>query len=423
MILKTFKIPCSRPRIDLEICLKNGQAFRWRKNSEQTLKTDQKIITNKVETNPAKTDEIKIGETYITFQGFIANYPVKLYQTKTELTCEFDSNLSPEENLKNDVLEYFYLNTEHDLSKMKTDWNSIKYSHIDGCNILKQEPFETILSFICSQNNNISRITSMIDKLCENYGEKVEFTDSFKFPKPEKLIDSEDDLREMKFGYRAKYISGTCKFIYENGGYDENGDLTWIENLKNMDYPEAKLELLKLPGVGPKVADCICLFSLEKHHVVPIDTHVWQIAVRDFGYKAKGTGKGLSKTEYNTVQKFLYDKWGEHAGWLQQILFTKEIKADSPGKRKKMEEHIETGKAEKTEESEVGSTKQEVVIVKKAVIPTQTDSKKIKKLKIKETVIKETDIKQEFQTVSSSKSSKNEENCECHFCTRISTEH
>jgi len=329
MKVEKIIIPCVKSRVDIDVCLKNGQAFRWKKQIDKTEPKDQ-----------------------VQFNGFISNYPVKLAQSETELICEYDSKLATEELMTNHILEYFYLDTDHDLSKMETEWKNIKYNHIPGCNVLKQEPFETIISFICSQNNNISRITSMIDKLCETYGDKVEFTNSYTFPKPEKLINSEEDLRNMKFGYRAKYISQTAEFIYNNGGdgntggddnsggYDKNEKLKWIENLKTLDYPSAKTELLKLPGVGPKVADCIALFSLEKHHVVPIDTHVWQIAVRDFGYKAKGTGKGLSKVEYNTVQDYLYKKWGDYAGWLQQILFTKEINADSPGKRKRSEENV-----------------------------------------------------------------------------------
>ena len=364
MKIKSISIPCSKARVDIDICLKNGQAFRWRKQ-----------------------------ETINKYNGFISNLPVVVSQSDTELKCEYDSHLVSEETMQSKFSKYFYLNSDKlDLSKMETDWKGIKYKHIPGCSILKQEPFETIISFICSQNNNISRITSMIDTLCETYGEKVEFTNAFCFPTAEKLMNTEDDLRNRKFGYRAKYISKTAEFIHETGGgYDKNGRLKWIENLKTLDYPEAKQELLRLPGVGPKVADCICLFSLEKHHVVPIDTHVWQIAVRDFGYKAKGTGKGLTKTDYDSVQNYLFERWGENAGWLQQLLFTKEIKADSPNKRKT---------PEKEESSKTKTSKEE------------TESKNIK---VENKLISNLGNKLKIKTEITDP----ESDCKCSFCSRL----
>ncbi len=133
-----------------------------------------------------------------------------------------------------------------------------------GIRILKQEPFETVCSFIISQNNNIPRIKGIIERLTENFGEKI--TGGYLFPTAKKLAElSVEDLAPIRSGFRAKYIIDAAK-KYAAGEIDES-------ILRDGDINSARLELEKIKGVGPKVADCVLLFGYGRIEAFPRD--VW----------------------------------------------------------------------------------------------------------------------------------------------------
>lgn len=123
----------------------------------------------------------------------------------------------------------------------------------------------------------------------------------------------EDDLRKAKFGYRAKFISGSISKIKEFGG------LKWFEDLKALTYQEARQELLKLPGIGYKVADCICLMSLGHLESVPIDTHIFQIAQQSYMPEALKKAKSVTPKIYDDISNKFRDIYGEYAGWAQAV--------------------------------------------------------------------------------------------------------
>ncbi|KAL3872396.1 hypothetical protein ACJMK2_040324 [Sinanodonta woodiana] len=193
-----------------------------------------------------------------------------------------------------------------------------------GIRILRQDPVECLFSFICSSNNNISRITAMVNKLCSRYGKKIveaEGMPYFSFPSVSVLAgDSvETTLRELGFGYRAKFINQTAKYIMTN--HCEN----WLLSLRDMNYDDAKSLLMKLPGVGGKVADCVCLFSLNKTGAIPVDTHVWKIAARDYMPKLR-QAKSLTDRLYQEIGDHFRSLWGEYAGWTHSVLFTADLR-------------------------------------------------------------------------------------------------
>lgn len=95
-----------------------------------------------------------------------------------------------------------------------------------------------------------------------------------------------------------------------------------------MTYKHAHQELLQLSGVGPKVADCICLMGLGWAEAVPVDTHVWQIAQRDYKF-GKGKAKIFSTSLYHPVGDFFRELWGKEAGWAHSVLFTADLKTFS----------------------------------------------------------------------------------------------
>lgn len=175
-----------------------------------------------------------------------------------------------------------------------------------GIRILRQDLWEMIVSFLISQQNNITRIRRCIQNICERYGqEKQNFRGEVyhTFPRPEDLADlQEDALKECNLGYRSKYVVRTAKSIV-NGEVD-------LEEVRKMPYKNAKEELLKLFGVGEKVADCICLFALHQLQAFPMDTHIQQAL--EMHYK-----KGFPKRRYKGME-----------GVMQQYIFYWELKGE-----------------------------------------------------------------------------------------------
>ena len=149
-----------------------------------------------------------------------------------------------------------------------------------GIRILRQDPFETLISFIISQNNNIPRIKKTVAALCERYGGPAEtdgVTDApqYSFPSPESIVDAgEDGMRELRVGFRAPYIVGAARAVAE-GTLD-------LERLKKLPGPEAREALISLKGVGPKVASCVDLFGLGHKDAFPVD--VWMKKVLERHY-------------------------------------------------------------------------------------------------------------------------------------------
>jgi len=191
-----------------------------------------------------------------------------------------------------------YFNLDHNLERLYGQWAAAdanfrkKAPKFTGVRILKQDAWEALVGFICSSNNNIARISQMVDKLCTHYGPLVAKIDGqayHDFPQPDRLIDPsvESHLRQLGFGYRAKYLWQTAVMVHEKG-------IEWLDRLRNPESPvlgesaspagemveggregyrRAHEALLELQGVGPKVADCVCLMGLGWGEAVPVDTH------------------------------------------------------------------------------------------------------------------------------------------------------
>ena len=171
---------------------------------------------------------------------------------------------------------YFDLHTDYGayISRIDPDDEYLNCAarYGSGIRILKQDLWEMIVSFLISQQNNILRIRRCIRNICEKYGEMRHTADGtvyYGFPEPESLAElDEDELKECNLGYRSKYVVRTARSIV-------SGEFS-LNKVANLPYEEAKAELLKLYGVGEKVADCICLFSLHQLSAFPVDTHIRQ---------------------------------------------------------------------------------------------------------------------------------------------------
>ncbi len=142
-----------------------------------------------------------------------------------------------------------------------------------GIRILRQDLWETLITFIISQQNHIPRIKKCVETLCERYGEKYvsrERVSYFAFPSAQRLAQcSEQELFQAGLGYRARYIQKTAQAV-------ASGEID-LQEISRMPYEEAKKTLLQCSGVGKKVADCICLYALHHMDAFPIDTHIQQM--------------------------------------------------------------------------------------------------------------------------------------------------
>jgi len=163
-----------------------------------------------------------------------------------------------------------------------------------GIRILKQNVFETLISFIISQNNNIKRIKGIIEKLCMNFGEKKEgpYGYYYAFPTLSRMIGlTPDDLSVINAGFRAKYIVDAVNKIA--------GGNVKIHNLQNMSYEKAKEELMKINGVGEKVANCVLLFGCNMLSSFPVDVWIRKtiglLYNNDFDEKKLGPYAGIAQ--------------------------------------------------------------------------------------------------------------------------------
>lgn len=222
-----------------------------------------------------------------------------------------------EENIEEICIDYFDLNRNYEEIKQTLSQvdkyleNSIAYG--SGIRILNQDLWETIISFIISANNNIPRIKGIIQKLSQAYGKKIKWEGKtyYTFPTAEELAEaSVQDLRSLGLGFRDKYVYETTKKVI-------NGEIDLNKMHEEVDTDKVKKLLLTLPGIGPKVADCILLFStLKRFDVFPIDVWVRRV-MNDLYIKCEDETK-VNKKEIENLAK---EKYGNLEGLAQQYLF------------------------------------------------------------------------------------------------------
>lgn len=165
------------------------------------------------------------------------------------------------------VTSYFRLNDDldHILASIDKDEKIHPIlTALRGLRIIRQDPWECLISFICSAFNNIPRIKGIIENLCEHFG--TPFDEGYMFPSAHTLAHASlKELRQCGVGYRDRYVLQTARVV--DSGFS-------LHSLKHLPYPQAKKALLELPGVGHKVADCVLLFSLEKLEAFPCDVNI-----------------------------------------------------------------------------------------------------------------------------------------------------
>jgi len=326
---RRLPVPLTELCIDTTLCC--GQSFRWRQSApgEWSCALHGRIVS------------LRQDPTHLHYRAF---FPAALPNPPSSAAGEDDTL----------ALVRHYLNLAPNLTQLYELWAAAddnfkkRAPKFTGIRILRQDPWEALIAFICSSNNNIARISSMVHKLCTHYGPLIGHLDNepyHDFPTPVALAGPgvEAHLVKLGFGYRARYIANTAKMIAQDKG------LTWLEALCNPEspvpgerpksagglveggrqgYQKAHQELLTLQGVGPKVADCVCLMGLGWSESVPVDTHVWQIAQRDYRF-AKGRHNSLTAVTYAAVANRFRNLWGKEAGWAHSVLFAADLKTFS----------------------------------------------------------------------------------------------
>jgi len=188
-----------------------------------------------------------------------------------------------------------------------------------GLRILKQDPFQCLISFIVSSNSNIQKIKTSLENISRKFGTKVEFENQefFLFPKPEKLAKASIiEIRNCGVGYRAKFIKEAANIIFLKK--------IDFESLKKSNYLETKERICSIPGVGNKVADCIMLFSLNKLESFPLDRWMIRILEKYFFNEFQLETKTITKKQYDILHEKIVNHFGPYAGYAQQFLFKME---------------------------------------------------------------------------------------------------
>lgn len=216
-----------------------------------------------------------------------------------------------------------YLRLDVDLAALyrsfasKDEWIASAVAAFAGLRVLNQEPQETLLSYVCSTANSVPRISRSVEEMSRRYGRFVaslEGEEFYAFPTASSLAKApEEELwRECGLGWRGTNVKRVAGDLV---GMPEG----WPEQLRPLAYREAKARLMELRGIGAKIADCVCLFSLGKDEAVPVDTHIWAVAKEIFDTQI--ATRSLTPSTYETVARLYQERYGAYAGWAQEYLY------------------------------------------------------------------------------------------------------
>jgi N-glycosylase/DNA lyase len=263
---------------DLDATLASGQAFRWRLVNEW-------------------------------WEGVIGEHWVRLRKDSDTIIAETASVPADWNWLKH------YLQLDTNLSAIVATFPqdepmqaSLRSCH--GLRLLRQDPWECLASFICSSTKQIVQIQQIMTAVCKTFGTPLPVPDghapAYSFPTAQRLASvSEADLRACKMGFRAPYVLGTARAI-------SNGEID-LESLRKMELGQAREELLKFPGVGAKIADCVLLFAYGFDRAFPIDVWIMK-AVQQLYFPKR-------RASFKRLRRFTETHFGPHAGYAQQYLF------------------------------------------------------------------------------------------------------
>ena len=265
--------------LDLATSLESGQSHRWRREGDW-------------------------------LSGVVRGNFIKVRQIG--LRIELRSQPWPEASLV--PLLQSYLRLDDDIHAIYADIGrdprvAEMVAQYSGLRVLRLEPWECLVSFICSANSNIPRIHQNMEKLADTFGDPISMDGQVRhaFPTPSQLAEaSEEELRRLGLGFRAPYVAKATRMV-QDGRLD-------LDDLVRAPYQEAKAKLMECPGIGPKIADCIAVFSLEKLEAFPID--VWiRRALGEWYFPGQKTPPD------RVLLEWAHGHFGRYGGYAQQYLF------------------------------------------------------------------------------------------------------
>lgn len=277
--------------LNLDFTLGCGQAFRWKKDEDGR------------------------------WTGVVRSRFIRLRQWDERIECE----VVPEDGWEELLRSYFRL--DDDLSAIRRELAE-RDGHLGdllrrfaGLRLLRQEPTETLLSFICSTANSIPRIQNAIETLASNFGRRIcvlEDVCCYEFPEPAALAaqDGRTLAKVAGLGFRGEKMKCVAAQLLEKPP-------GWLDSLAELSYHEAKRELVRMDCIGEKIADCVCLFALGKNDAVPVDTHIRQLACRLYGVDL--ACKTVTSAAYRRISTFFREHFGKYAGWAQQYLYYEDL--------------------------------------------------------------------------------------------------
>ncbi|HZA25899.1 MAG TPA: DNA glycosylase [Dehalococcoidia bacterium] len=264
---------------DLAASLESGQAHRWRKEDQW-------------------------------YSGVVRGNFIEIRQTPRGV--EFCSEPWPEVSVVPVLQNYFRLDDDLRAIYQEIMQDRRVADMVDrypGLRVLRQEPWECLIAFICSANSNIPRIHQVMEKMADHFGNPISLNGEVRhaFPTPTQLAKAgEAELRRLGLGFRAPYVDRATRLVLEKS--------LELDALIKMPYDEAKARLMECPGIGPKIADCILVFSLEKMEAFPIDVWVRR-ALAEWYFPGE-------KTPTNRVlEQWAHGYFGRYGGYAQQYLF------------------------------------------------------------------------------------------------------
>ncbi|MHB0999515.1 MAG: DNA glycosylase [Armatimonadota bacterium] len=280
-------ITISQDELDLTHTLTPGQSFRW------------------------KEDELG------RWTGVVRGRLIRIWRTGSDIQFE----ILPHDGGREFIEDYFRLNIKLDgLYKNFIQADPRMTDIIErfkGLRILRQDPEETLLSYICSAANSVSRISTAVERISKEHGKYIATVDGkeyYSFPSAESLanMDINRTAGICGLGFRCENLCGVAQQIIDR----PEG---WLDSLRSASYEEARSELLSIRGVGMKIADCVLLFSMDKDQAFPVDTHIRKVAVRY--YLPEFKQKTLTHAVYQQIVEYFQNKYGPYAGWAQEYLF------------------------------------------------------------------------------------------------------
>jgi len=300
------RISCSHRDFDLDLTLESGQVFQWRRDADRWW-------VGLIEPDPC---------------------PIRIRQTDRYLELQLFGDIAVER-----IRDYFRLDDplQDYVAQWTRDGGPEIIEAVDafaGLRLIRQDPWECLISFMMSPAAPIHRIRSSLQRLSRALGDpcgSIGGLDLYRFPDPWRLAQTKRAVYdEAGFGFRGPHIAAASALICACGGAD------WVRSLRQVPYPKAKAELMTLPGVGDKVADCVCLFSLDNDEAVPIDVHIARVARALFD----NVPRSLTPRNYALIADMYRQRYGPKAGWAQQYLFRDQIGGrviycDEQGKHRK----------------------------------------------------------------------------------------